>query len=114
MIDQIRPSQFSDWVKENSSASQTVLLIDVREAWEFETAHIKAEGFDVMHLPMQTVPEHLNSLDTQRPIACLCHHGSRSQHIANFLQQNGFKTVVNISGGIHAWSTEADSSIPTY
>ena len=114
MIDQIRPSQFPDWAKEQSSASKPVLLIDVREAWEFETANVKADGFDVVHIPMQTVPEHINSIDTERPIACLCHHGSRSQHVANFLQQNGFKTVVNISGGIHAWSIEADSSIPTY
>ncbi len=114
MIDQIRPSQFADWAKEQSTHSKRVLLIDVREAWEFETASIKADDFDVMHIPMQTVPDHLSSIDAERPIACLCHHGSRSQHVANFLQQNGFKTVVNISGGIHAWSVEADSTIPTY
>jgi len=53
-------------------------------------------------------------LDTDRPIACLCHHGSRSQHVANFLKENGFETVVNISGGIHAWSNEVDPSVPQY
>jgi hypothetical protein len=114
MIEQISPLQLSQWIQKQSESKKTVLLIDVREEWEFETAKIKAEGFDMVHIPMQTLPAHLDQLDTDRPIACLCHHGSRSQHVANFLKENGFETVVNISGGIHAWSNEVDPSVPQY
>jgi rhodanese-related sulfurtransferase len=55
----------------------------------------------------------LEELDMARPIACLCHHGSRSLQVASFLAQHGYQ-VVNVAGGIHAWSEELDPSIPVY
>lgn len=114
MIDQISPTEFPHWIQKQSELNKSVLLIDVREEWELETAKVKADGFEMVHIPMQTVPAHLDQLDPHRPIACLCHHGSRSQQVADFLKQNGFDKVVNISGGIHAWSTEVDRSVPQY
>ena len=114
MIDQIGPQEFSNWLEKHASNPQPVLVIDVRENWEFETAKVQAQGFELLHIPMQTIPAHLGELDKSRPIALLCHHGSRSQHVAGFLQQNGFEVLANISGGIHAWSLEKDPSVPTY
>jgi rhodanese-related sulfurtransferase len=38
----------------------------------------------------------------------------RSLQVAYFLQQHGFLNVVNIKGGIDAWSHELDASIPLY
>ena len=114
MIEQISPKAFPKWIEKHSAPSKTVLLIDVRENWEFETAKVQAQGFELVHIPMQTIPAHLGDLDKSRPIAVLCHHGSRSQHVATFLQQNGFEVLANISGGIHAWSLESDPSVPTY
>ena len=46
------------------------------------------------------------------PIACLCHHGIRSQHVADYPVQNGFTQVVNIDGGINAWSQQVDPTVP--
>jgi rhodanese-related sulfurtransferase len=66
-----------------------------------------------VHMPMQTLPARLDELDKTRPIACLCHHGSRSMQVAAYLAQQGFE-VINVAGGIHAWSTQVDQSIPTY
>jgi len=63
---------------------------------------------------MQTVPQEISSLDPQRPVAVLCHHGSRSMAVANFLEKQGFQTLINIQGGIHAWSEEIDPQIPQY
>jgi rhodanese-related sulfurtransferase len=34
--------------------------------------------------------------------------------VARYLVQNGYEQVVNIAGGIDAWSTEADASVPCY
>jgi len=44
----------------------------------------------------------------------ICHHGSRSLLVAAFLQQNGFDAVINLTGGIDAWSREIDLSVPIY
>jgi rhodanese-related sulfurtransferase len=68
---------------------------------------------DLLHMPMQTIPARLHELDKTRPIACLCHHGGRSMQVASFLMQHGFE-VVNVAGGIHAWSAQVDPSIPVY
>jgi rhodanese-related sulfurtransferase len=62
---------------------------------------------------MQTIPARLDELDTARPIACLCHHGGRSMQVAAFLAQHGYE-VINVAGGIHAWATQVDPSIPVY
>jgi len=64
-------------------------------------------------MPMQSIPARLDELDKTRPIACLCHHGSRSMQVATFLERQGFE-VINVAGGIHAWSSQVDASIPVY
>jgi rhodanese-related sulfurtransferase len=46
-------------------------------------------------------------------VACLCHHGVRSQHAAAYLQRQGME-VVNLQGGIDAWSCELDPSVARY
>jgi len=67
-----------------------------------------------VQLSMNEIPARLAELDPQRPIACLCHHGARSQRVAQFLLQNGFENVVNIAGGIDAWSLQRDPAVPRY
>jgi rhodanese-related sulfurtransferase len=116
MIPQIRPAAFAQWT--TAQEGTTALVLDVREAWEFHTASVRpldgAQAFDVLSMPMQEIPARLAELPTDRPIACLCHHGIRSQNVARYLVQNGFEQVVNVAGGIAAWSDEADPSVPRY
>ena len=109
-MQQIYPAQLAEWA---SQQDQRPVLLDVREGWEVQTASAQPEGMDVLHMPMQTIPARLHELDKTRPIACLCHHGSRSMQVASFLMQHGFD-VVNVAGGIHAWSAQVDPSIPVY
>jgi rhodanese-related sulfurtransferase len=78
------------------------------------TASVKADGFELVAIPMNEIPARIGELDTGRPIACLCHHGARSQRVAMFLAQNGFTRVANIAGGIDAWSAERDEGVPRY
>jgi rhodanese-related sulfurtransferase len=110
----IRPAQIQDWLK-NAAAqgSDKPVVLDVREPWELQTASAKPEALDLLHMPMQSIPARLDELDKTRPIACLCHHGGRSMQVASFLMQHGFE-VVNVAGGIHAWSAQVDPSIPVY
>ena len=112
-MQQISPSQFKDWLQEAASLGEP-LVLDVRETWECQLASIAPEGCDVMIMPMQTVPARLTELDKDRPIACLCHHGGRSMQVGAFLERQGFTQITNISGGIHAWSSEVDPSVPVY
>jgi rhodanese-related sulfurtransferase len=116
MIAQIRPAAFSQWLAMQSDAQP--LVLDVREPWETHTAAIQpvpdAPAFDVLFMPMQSIAQRLNELPQDRTIACLCHHGIRSQQVAAFLQHQGFEQVVNIAGGIDAWSRELDASVAIY
>ena len=109
-MQQLHPAQIAEWA---SQQAQRPVLLDVREGWEVQTASAKPEGLDLLHMPMQTIPARLHELDKTRPIACLCHHGGRSMQVASFLMQHGFE-VVNVAGGIHAWSAQVDPSIPVY
>jgi rhodanese-related sulfurtransferase len=113
MIDQIRPSQLSVWLTTARTHGEPVVL-DVREPSELRVASILADGFELRAIPMGVIPPRLGELDPEQPIACLCHHGARSMQVASFLKAQGFAHVVNIAGGIHAWSVELDSSIPQY
>jgi rhodanese-related sulfurtransferase len=110
-MQQITPAQLSDWAAK--MAARLPVLLDVREDWECQTASVSPAGMAFVHMPMQTIPARLDELDKTRPIACLCHHGSRSMQVAAYLAQQGFE-VINVAGGIHAWSTQVDPSIPTY
>ena len=113
MIDQVRPSQLAAWFQAAAGQGLPVVL-DVREAVELRAASVKPEGFELVAVPMGTVPARLAELDPGRPIACLCHHGMRSQRVAAFLAGNGFAHVANIAGGIDAWSREHDPSVASY
>ena len=109
-MEQIYPAQVAEWA---SQQTQRPILLDVREAWEVQTACAKPEALDLVHMPMQSIPARLDELDKTRPIACFCHHGGRSMQVASFLLQHGFQAV-NVAGGIHAWSAQVDPSIPVY
>jgi len=109
---QIRPADLADWLQQHQDARPVVL--DVREPWEIQTACVTPSGFDLVHIPMATVPLRLAELDRSRPVACLCHLGGRSMQVAMYLEQHGFEDVANIAGGIHAWSLECDPGVPTY
>ena len=111
MIPQVRPGDFEEWVQ--GQAARPVLL-DVREPWELQTASVQPDEVDVITIPMQEIPARLAELPADRPIACLCHHGMRSQRVALFLAQQGYTDVANIAGGIDAWSRERDSGVPVY
>ena len=113
MIDQIRPGQLAQWLQSVRAHGDPVVL-DVREPHELQMASVRAEGFTLLTIPMGTIPTRMNELDPEQPIACLCHHGVRSMQVAAFLQRHGFVHVVNIAGGIDAWTAELDPSIAVY
>lgn len=91
-------------------ASGEILLIDVREEWELQVVSIAG----AQHLPMGLVPAQQALLPRDRPIAVLCHHGTRSAMVADYLRSAGHRQVLNVSGGIDRWSVEVDPALPRY
>lgn len=96
-------------LKRRIDAGEEVYLLDVREPWEYKTAQIGGKL-----IPMNEIPQRLSEIDREREVVVHCHHGVRSQRVAEFLQQSGFPRVVNLSGGIDAWSREVDPTVPKY
>lgn len=111
MIPQVRPGDFDDWLQAQPARP---LVLDVREPWEVQTASVAPRDFDLLAIPMNELPARLSELPADRPIACLCHHGIRSQRVALFLAHQGYTDVANIAGGIEAWSRERDPGVPGY
>ncbi|HUT40228.1 MAG TPA: rhodanese-like domain-containing protein [Gammaproteobacteria bacterium] len=92
------------------SAPTRPLLLDVREPWEYNIVHLE----DSVLMPMRQVPVEADSLDAEREIIVICHHGIRSRQVALFLKARGFSNVINLSGGMDAWARHTDTSLPTY
>jgi rhodanese-related sulfurtransferase len=113
MIEHVRPRDLAQWFARTRDLGAPVVL-DVREPHELQLASVTPEGFTLRTIPMGVVPLRFAELDPRQPIACLCHHGGRSAQVAQFLQSRGFEHVVNVAGGIHAWSAECDPAIPRY
>lgn len=89
---------------------ETLHLIDVRESWEWDIAHI----FGASHIPLGDLLSNIDTLDKDRSTAVICHHGVRSAKAVGILLQHGFSAVYNVTGGIDAWSKEIDPSVPLY
>ena len=89
-------------------------LIDVREPNEIAIASIP--GFQVFPLSQYSAwgETILDQLDPQGETYVLCHHGMRSAQMCGWLSQQGFTSVVNIAGGIDAFSRFVDPQIPRY
>ena len=95
---------------EASKAIQAgAFLLDVREPFEEKLAHI--EGAHL--IPLAELPNRFHELPDDKPIIVHCHFGRRSLVGAGFLKSKGYNAV-SMAGGIHTWSKDVDSNVPTY
>jgi rhodanese-related sulfurtransferase len=86
-------------------------LIDVREPWEFSTAHIDGG----LLIPMGEVPARAHQeLDPEERLVIVCHHGVRSMNVTVWLRNQGFEQAQSLRGGIDAWSAQVDPTVPRY
>ncbi len=88
----------------------SVQLLDVREPDEFQIARIPGARL----LPLSQLASRYTELDPSAHYYLHCHHGVRSRRALDFLRQHGFKHLKTVEGGIDAWSTRIDSSVPRY
>ncbi len=98
----------------NNGDIEGVQLIDVREMPEIAIAHLP--GFDILPLSQfdQWAAQIQTRFDPHTETLVLCHHGIRSAQMCQWLALQGFTDVKNITGGIDAYATQVDASIPQY
>lgn len=129
-IVQVRPEHLSDWLRSVSARSDVehldgsrgqalATLLDVREPWEMQTASVAhspslSDGMRFLHIPMRELKTRLREIQADEPVAVLCHHGTRSLHVALWLESQGFDDVANVQGGIDSWARDFDSSVGLY
>jgi rhodanese-related sulfurtransferase len=98
-------------VKSKLDQGEGLMLLDVREPWEFETAHMDGAKL----VPMGDIPSRAHQeLDPEDHIVVICHHGVRSMNVTAWLRQQGFEKAQSMRGGIDAWSRQVDGNVPVY
>jgi adenylyltransferase/sulfurtransferase len=96
-------------LKRRLDAGENLFLLDVREEFEYETSNIGG------HLiPLAELPSRVNELDASRKIIAVCKMGPRGAKAVQFLNKAGFNQVLNLTGGIHAWSDRVDHGVRKY
>ncbi len=129
-IVQVRPEHLSDWLQSVSARSDVehapgapaqllATMLDVREPWECQAASVLGaqtfpKGMRLLQIPMHELQARRREIPNDEPVAVLCHHGTRSLHVAQWLAGNGFDDVANVQGGIDAWARDFDPSIAIY
>jgi rhodanese-related sulfurtransferase len=96
-------------LKSRLDSGEPPLLLDVREPWEFELARIEGSKL----IPMSQLEGRFTELDPALETVVICHHGNRSSYIAQVLQRAGFEKILNLEGGLDAYSS-VDESVPRY
>ena len=98
-------------VKSKLDNGETFTLLDVREPWEFETAHMDGANLIPMGDVSSRAPQ---ELDPEDHIVVVCHHGVRSLTVTNRLRQQGYENVQSMRGGIDGWARTVDPKVPLY
>ena len=110
----ISPKKLNKILKDDSSDKP--LIIDVREDDEIAIASFPSS---VLHLPLSKAanwsPSIGEMIKKDQPVVVVCHAGVRSLNFGIWLLEEGItKSVWNLVGGIDAWSTDVDQSVPRY
>jgi rhodanese-related sulfurtransferase len=101
------PKQLRDYLTQTETKP---LLLDVREPWEFQYCSIK----DSILIPMGELPNELEELDPLRETIMICHHGIRSRQMGYYMEQAGFKLIINLDGGVEKWAQDVEITMKRY
>lgn len=93
-------------------AGEPTLLVDVREPWEHQQAALRG----AVLVPLGQLAARAHEIDPADGtlVVTYCHHGVRSLSAAAVLAAAGLDDVVSLRGGIDAWSTTVDPTVPRY
>ncbi|MGH3095306.1 MAG: adenylyltransferase/sulfurtransferase MoeZ [Streptosporangiales bacterium] len=99
-------------LKEKMDRGDDFLLVDVREPNEYEIVNIPG----AVLIPKDRIlsGEALSELPQDKPVVLHCKTGGRSAEALAALKQAGFADATHVQGGVTAWATQVDQSLPTY
>lgn len=92
----------TDELKNKLLESKPVQIVDVRTDEETAMGYIP----NVKLIPMDTIPDNLNSFNKNEIYYIVCAGGVRSAKVVEYLEANGIDAV-NVEGGMHAWGDES-------
>ncbi|MDP5170787.1 MAG: rhodanese-like domain-containing protein [Bacteroidia bacterium] len=95
-------------LKERMDAGTAPIMIDVREPFEWDMNHLDG----VQKISMGDIPAKVSDLADwkDKELVIVCRSGGRSGRISEFLRQEGFSNIRNLTGGMLAWKRDIDSS----
>lgn len=92
-------------------AGDDIQLLDVREPVEFDYCQIAGSQL----LPLGELPRRADEVRSEGQVVLICHHGVRSMQALAYLQQrHGRDNLLNLKGGIDAWSRLVDPAVAIY
>ena len=98
-------------LKQRLDSGEDIQIIDVREAHEVAVASLP----NTTHIPLGQVLNRMSEIDPDRETVVHCKMGGRSAKAIEALKRSGFKgSLMNLKGGITAWSNEVDPTVPKY
>lgn len=97
-------------LKRELEAGGAPLLLDVREPWEFDIAHLEGSTL----VPLGELAGRLGQLERTDGIVTVCHHGMRAATAAALLRRAGFSRVRTLAGGVDAWAEAIDPTMRRY
>ncbi len=98
-------------LKQRLDRGDDIQIIDVREADEVAIAKLP----NSTHIPLGQVVNRMGEIDANRETVVHCKMGGRSAKAIEALKRSGFTgNLINLKGGITAWSNEVDPSVPKY
>jgi rhodanese-related sulfurtransferase len=96
-------------LKEKMDDGEDFQLIDVREDFEYEMSNLGGEL-----IPLSGITIESGKIEKNKPVVVMCRSGKRSAAAIMQLEQQGFKDLYNLKGGILAWADEIDPEIQVY
>ena len=99
----ITPAEVAETLKNGGE----VVLIDVREPYEWSAGHVS----EATHIPLAEVPQRLNDIPRDRDVVMICRSGGRSERARQYLKEQGYTRVKNMVGGMQRWARDVDGTI---
>src|ERR1700731_179368 len=97
-------------LKQKLQDNGRVMLVDVREEFEYDIARINGSTL----IPLRELSARFGEMPRDKEIVVMCKSGARRAQATAFLRQQGFADVFNLEGGIDAWASEIDPEMPQY
>jgi adenylyltransferase/sulfurtransferase len=106
-LDEITATELNNWI----NGQVDFQLLDVREPHEYEIARIPGATL----VPLGQIVNRICEIKGPATTVVQCKGGVRSAKAIQYLKDAGFEgRLINLKGGITAWSNDVDPSVPKY